>query len=441
MAKLIPYSTFTTRMCALTGIPSSDLPDTTATAWNSFFNSAMLDIWTRGNWMDICPRGEARFLGNRLSYPNNTSATASWTNTALTITANSVANPADGATNASKMMETAANSAHKIVQTVTTFYPSMDYKCSFYIRPNGRNNVQLSVTDGVGTYSAFYDMSTGTVGTTVSTTATSMTEQPNGFWLCTMSFTADAAATTSGSYSVLLSTNGSTVSYAGDTSKGIYIWGCLTQQMSDVPISDCLLPYEQTGEETIDSVFECYAASPFTATAPTRLGYELTPDGIQVLNSAPITYSYYVQGVVQASIFGSPPNNPIFIYYRKRCPDFTGDDYSASATYSVDQQIFFTASDGTKDYWRCVVATSAGQSPTTTAASWSKRPIYEAFFQWLVFQSLGDWYMSDGVPEKASAAYQLAEDKKLNFFDVQERQEGFVQPIKVYSHLTSRAPN
>lgn len=437
--RLIPYSTFTTRMAALTGISESDLPTSTATAWNSFFNSAMLDIWTRANWLDICPRGEARFLGNRLSYPNNTSVTASWTATALTITANSVQNPADGATNASKMMETAANSAHKIVQTVTTFYPSQDYKCSFYIRPNGRNDVQLSVSDGVTTHSAFFDMSDGTVGTVVNTTATSMTQQPNGFWLCTLSFTADSAATTSGSYSVLLSTDGSTTSYAGDTTKGIYIWGCLTQQMSDVPINDYLLSYEQTGEEVIEAVFECYASSPMTAAYPTRLGYELTDGGIQVLNSAPSPYAYYVNGVIQSSIFGSPPSNPIFIYYRKRCPDFTGDDYSASATYTVGQQIFFEASDGTKDYWRCVVATSAGESPTTTAASWSKRPIYEPLFQYLVRQSYADWILSDGQFEKAMGAVQLAQKSLDDFIEIQERQMAFVLPMKVATHVTSRA--
>lgn len=438
--RLVPYSKFTTRMAALTGIAEADIPTSTADAWNSFFNSAMLDIWTRANWLDICPRGEARFLGNRLSYPNDTSVSATWTNTALTITAKSVENPADGATNASKMMETAANSNHKIVQTVSTFYPSQSYKCSFYFRPNGRTDVQISVSDGVTTHSAFYSSASGgSVGTKANTTATSIAEQPNGFWLCTMSFDADAAATTSGTYSILLSTNGSTVSYAGDTAKGIYIWGNLVQQTSDVPISDYLLSYEQTGEEVIEAVFECYASSPFTNTYPTRLGYELTDSGIQVLNSAPTPYSYYVNGVVQSSVFGSPPNNPIFIYYRKRVPDFTGSAYSATATYAVGDQIFFTAADSTKDYWRCVVATAAGESPTTTAASWSKRAIYEPLFQYVLRQSYADWILSDGQMEKAVGAVQLAEGAMLNFLDVQERQQGFVAPLRVATHLSSRA--
>jgi hypothetical protein len=120
-------------------------------------------MWSLGPWLEISPYGEARFLGNRLTYPNNLAATSAWTATAITATANSVANPADGFITASKIMETAANSAHKVQQTVTTFFPSTNYTISFYARPNGRSYQYLSVSDGVTTYTAFFNTTTGTL--------------------------------------------------------------------------------------------------------------------------------------------------------------------------------------------------------------------------------------------------------------------------------------
>src|SRR6185295_3528787 len=115
-------------------------------------------------WMDICPYGEARFAGNLLSYPNNLAQSSYWTATALTPTANSLANPADGKVSATKLLETSATSAHKEVQSYT-FLPSTNYQFSGYARPLGRNYLYLAVNDGVTTYYSFFNISTGVIGT------------------------------------------------------------------------------------------------------------------------------------------------------------------------------------------------------------------------------------------------------------------------------------
>lgn len=433
------YSRYLEGIGGLIGVPTSRISTELAASLLQMFMGSMRKIWSLANWIDICPYGEARFVGNRLTYPNDTAQTGSWTNTALTITRNSVQNPADGLTTASKMMETTANSAHKIVQAVTTFYPSTDYSCTFYIRPNGRNDVQMSISDGVTTHSAFFSMASGgSVGTTANTNSTSITLQPNGFFLCNLTFTADAAATTSGTFSVLLSTNGSTVSYAGDAAKGIYIWGNLVQQTENTPVNDSILPWDQTGENTIDALFAAFGTSPASARNPVVLTTNFLPTGIQLINATP-WQTYYIAGVAQSSIYGAPQSNPIYLSYRKLMPNWSGDVFDATDTYAVGEQVYYTttAASGTGDYWRCVVATTAGQTPDTTPTSWEKLDIPEVFLDFLIFQSYADWLISDGMMTEAGGAYQIAQTKLDQAIEVQERMMGHVMPTNFQTHLTA----
>lgn len=436
MARTRNYSEFLNSVIQLIGIPSSRLTTEVAESINQFFNNAIRDVWLSTQWLDICPRGEARFVGNRLTYGNDLAKSAYWTATGVTTAGNVIANPLDGSVTASSMTETAANSEHKVVQNVTTFFPSQQYTITAYVRPNGRNNVQLVAYDGNTTYSAFYDVSAGTVGTVVNATGTSITLQPNGFYICQLNFTASSAATTSGTYSLKLSPNGSTVSYAGDPTKGVYAWGCLVQQTTNVPISDLTIPWQQIGEETIESVFDVYQASPASAFYPRRQGYLLSQDGIQMINGS---WATYIDGVNQSSIYGILPNNPVFVFYRKYPPTFTGSDYSASSTYVVGDQIYFTDSSGNGNYYKCIAATTAGQSPSTTPGSWQLIPLYNVFLQYCIYRAYADWLISDGQLDKADKASAMAERKLADSIEVQERQMGDVLPLKVQTHVTSRS--
>lgn len=439
MARLAShYSTFLTQWAALVGIPVDRITTEIAAVANSCFNTAIQKMWDDAPWIEVSPYGEARFLGNRLSYPNNQAQTAYWTATAATLTANNIPNPADGNTTATKMMETTANSAHKVVQTVTTFYPSTSYTVSFYARPNGRIWQYLSVTDGVTTYTAFFNTSAGTVGTVANFTTTTIAQQPNGFWLCQATFTADAAATTSGSYTLQLSTDGSTLSYAGDVTKGAYFWGALVQQTQYTPVQDLVLAWDQLGENAIDVIYNVWPCSPFASNYPSQFGYNITPQGVQIINGTPYQYVIYQNGVAQNNLYGAPPSNPIFIYYRKTCPQYTGDVFDAADTYAVDEQVYFTAADGYGDFYKCIVATSAGQSPTTTPASWERVTLFDTFLQFCIYQAFGDWLISDGQFDKAQAVYGIAESKMGDQMDKNERQMDVMSPMKVATHLTSR---
>jgi hypothetical protein len=332
-------------------------------------------------------------------------------------------------------METAATSAHNIVQSISLL-PATQYTFSAYVRANGRHHLYFLLNDGTTAFSAFYDLSAGTVGTVANATSTAIALQPNGFYLCTMTFTSTNTTVLDKNYQISLSTNGASLSYAGDITKGIYVWGAMLQQTSNTTSVDSLVAWEQTGEEIMDVVFTVWRNSPLLSIYPTTQGYSLTPSGIQLISAG--TTTSYTNGVATMPSF-PVSNNPVFVYYRKSIPSYTGDVYSATDTYVVDEQIYFTNSLNTGDYYKCIVATTAGQSPDTTAASWEIIPIQDVFFQYCVYQAFGDWLISDGQMDKGPGAYAIAQDKMDTEFDKMERQQGDLPPMKVATHLTSRS--
>jgi hypothetical protein len=149
----------------------------------------------------------------------------------------------------------------------------------------------------------------------------------------------------------------------------------------------------------------------------------------------------YNLGVVYNSIttYYSPTQLPVYIYYRKPCPRFTAPDYDATLTYAIDDQILFEDSDGVTNFWKCVVATSAGQSPDTNPDSWELLEIPEVFFNYAVYSSYADWLRMDGQTDKAASADALAQRKQDEESDKQERQQGWVQDMTVSTHVTSQA--
>lgn len=435
MALTRHYSDFLNSWGALVGVPVSRISTELAAVANTFFNTAIGTMWSKGPWLYICPYGEARFAGNKLIYPNNLAETTSWTATAVTVTANSLTNPLDGRTTASMVLETSATSAHKVTQSLSVL-PDTQYTFSAYVRANGRHHIYFLLDDGTTSFSAFYDLSAGTVGTVANAATTSIALQPNGFYLCTMTFTSTNTTVLTKDYQISLSTNGSTLSYAGNSSKGVYVWGTLLQQTSNTTSVDSLVAWDQTGEEVMDVVFDIWRNSPLLSIYPTMQGYSLTPSGVQLISSG--TTTSYTNGVATMPTF-PVVNNPVFVYYRKTIPSYTGDTYSATDTYIVDEQIYFTNALNKGDFYKCLVATSAGQSPSTTAASWEIIPIQSTFFQYSLYQSFGDWLISDGQMDKGAATYLIAQDKMDTEFDKMERQQGELPPMKVATHLTSRS--
>lgn len=425
------YSDFLSNWGALIGVPVDRISTEVEAVARVHFNSAMRKGWKAGPWLDVSPRGEARFVGNKLSYAKDLTK---WTGTNITATANALTNPLDQTTDATKLLETTTNGAHKVVVASLTLTPSQTFLASVYARRNGRDYIQVAVSDGAVAHTAFYNLAAGTVGTTSECTATA-TPVANGYVQCQLEFTASASATVAGgSFTLSVSTDGSTLSYAGDTAKGVYAWGGLLQQTSNVGLTDTLVGWEQTGEKAIDAVFTVWQDPPSTSYRPRIQPIELTPNGIQLVSTG---VGYSVGGLTTQVLYGSVPN-PVFLHYRKQCPSYSGSEYSATATYAVGDQIWFTDSSSVINFWKCVTATSAGESPTTTAAKWELLEIPEFLFWYAVYQAYGDWLISDGQMDKAQGAYAIAQGKLDDEHDRIERQMGWVMRTAFTTHTSTQ---
>jgi hypothetical protein len=435
MAKLQPYSAYLAQFCSLVGIPVSRLSTEIAEGARLFFNNSLKRTWDYYDWAEISPYGEARFVGNKLTYPNDLSKTANWTATAMTITGDQLANPLDGRVTASKLLETTANSAHQAAHSAVSIIPSTTYIYSAYVRPNGRSWVYLNLNDGDLAHNCFFNVTTGALGT--QTNCVGQIQQCGaGYYLCSIQFTTSTSITaTTSTITVQTSTDGSTLSYAGTATLGLYVWGALLQQTTNTGISDSLVALDQTGEDRIDTVFQVWKDSPFGACTPRAQGYTLTANGIQIIDGVVLSYPVVNSAGITTTTLQS---NPVFLYYRKMMPDFQGDTYSASDTYAVDEQIYFTAADGTSDWWKCIVATTAGQSPTTTPTSWSKLQIPDTLFWPTMQHAFGDWLVSDGQTERAAIHYQMADGRLMDMIDKESRQQARDAICRFQTHTTSQ---
>jgi len=141
--------------------------------------------------------------------------------------------------------------------------------------------------------------------------------------------------------------------------------------------------------------------------------------------------------------YNTNPANPVYLFYRRAPYNYSGDTFSATATYVAGQYIYYTrttgAQTGTSDYWKCLSATTAGQDPEDTPSKWELQELPEALGGILVWQTYGDWLVQDGQMDKAQQAYQTAELKKLNEWDRIERQMPDNFQMQVFTHVTSQS--
>jgi hypothetical protein len=416
-------------------VPTSRLTTETAQSINDLFNANVRQIWGAGNWPDLTGWGEARFAGDLLTYPNDLSKTAYWTATNVTVTANSISNPADNRVTASKVLETSSPNEHTVSQVISAF-GTTTYQASVYARPAGRNWLYLVVNDGTTNFSCFYNVQTGVTGTQANILNANVTQCANGFFLCTMIYQTGANAT-SQTFLAGVSNNDNTYFYTGDPTKGLYLWGNLLVQQNNVSPQQFIIPWDQTGEAEIDVMFQAWVDSPAMITYPRQQGFIVTKDGFQMISSAG-----GFMGTNGYVTYNTNPANPIYIYYRRVPYNYSGSEYSASATYVAGQYIYYTkttgASTGTSDYYKCLATTSAGESPETASSKWDIQPVPEMISQPLIWQTYGDWLIQDGQADKAAQAYGIVEMKKNEEWDRIQRQMPDSFQMTVSTHVTSQ---
>ena len=127
----------------------------------------------------------------------------------------------DGTLTGRKLVEnTAATIAHRVQQSVTI--PSAPISGTAYLKAAERNWAYLRFDDASSTKFAYFDLSSGVVGTVDSGLAAGIVNVGGGWYRCSAVFAAPAA-TASGVFVVGTTTANNTQSYTGDGTSGIYV--------------------------------------------------------------------------------------------------------------------------------------------------------------------------------------------------------------------------
>ena len=138
---------------------------------------------------------------------------AAWTKN-VSVTANAIASP-DGTTNADKLVESASNVEQWAYQLLSL---SGAQTISIYAKKAERNFVALATS---GLNASYFNLDTGVVVSAAAGATASIVNAGNGWYRCSVTST-----TSTGNFAIVwVSDNGTRTSYAGDITKGIYVWG------------------------------------------------------------------------------------------------------------------------------------------------------------------------------------------------------------------------
>ena len=156
-------------------------------------------------------------------------------------------------------------------------------------------------------------------------------------------------------------------------------WGILTE-------FDRYIAYSQTGKTAIGSVFEVADKGDRYTTRSQTDAWFLSENGIQI--NTPSAYAW--------------------VTYRIRTVRLTGELFSATATYSVGNQVYYSATGTPGNFYDCITSTSAGETPVSAPTKWSVTSIPLIFQRYLELGGYSDWLRNTGQIEKALQEEQVA---------------------------------
>lgn len=163
---------------------------------------------------------------------------AAWTKTAISVSTNAATSP-DGTANADKIIPTAVNTFHDIRSGASISLSSGLNTISIFAKKSGYDYLELGVSSNVS-FSKYatcvVNLTNGTnAGTGVNSTWTinSVSVTPFGDWYrIVLVFNVDTATTTGMVFGSALPTSTRGVSFTGDGTSGIYLWGAQLEASS-----------------------------------------------------------------------------------------------------------------------------------------------------------------------------------------------------------------
>ena len=158
---------------------------------------------------------------------------SSWGSTRSAIVADSIMSP-DGTVNASKMKDdgsTGTDTSQRFLSVIVA--NGSDYTFSVFAKKGSMDFVALrtgNFSNGGGTGETFFNLATGAVGTTYASHTASIEKYPNGWYRCSIKFT--AGTDLSGTVLIRQASANGTSTVPLDGNSFIYLWGAQFEQKS-----------------------------------------------------------------------------------------------------------------------------------------------------------------------------------------------------------------
>ena len=240
--KTIGSSQLTGALPALDGSALTGIPDTIAPTRHSIRPSLNLDF---ANSKALDPRITFTRASNATYYDGYTSVKAeenllsysqelnNWVALRGSVTANATTAP-DGTTTADELSRSGDTTNTVYYQNIQVI-GNNDYVFSVYAKTNGKDYVILSETSSKvsGTVaSTWFNISTGAVGTTDADHTATITDVGNGWYRCSIKFTAYDNGTSDDYRVETAETDNSRVMV--DDGQGIYLWGAQLEQRDSI---------------------------------------------------------------------------------------------------------------------------------------------------------------------------------------------------------------
>lgn len=160
---------------------------------------------------------------------------SAWTKSNTTV---SSATAPDGSLTASKVVEnTTLGGQHGVFQAAIPDAPAGTYTTSIYARKGTQKLIALVTGNPTESFVfSYFNLESGTVGTTASGVTSAMDYVGNGWYRCSCTFTVSSVTPSGGTiYSqVIMAEIDGTDTYNGDGSSYVYIWGAQLEESSSV---------------------------------------------------------------------------------------------------------------------------------------------------------------------------------------------------------------
>jgi hypothetical protein len=156
---------------------------------------------------------------------------ASWVKTRSSVSANAATAP-NGTSSADRLVEDSSASTTHFIDALLTATAGQAYTHSVYAKADGRNWIALQGFNGASNPTAFFDVSTGSVGSTSNGATASIAAVGNGWFRCVMTYTVNSGTATTGT--LYLASANNVASYTGDGTSGIFLWGAQLEVGSTV---------------------------------------------------------------------------------------------------------------------------------------------------------------------------------------------------------------